>query len=191
MQQKDFSQKNNPFRSTKTCSECHRVYIGKNFKKRNIFLRILGIPIIYIPFLLGSWIFLYLIGLSCYWHLKLIGADKTLKKLKDFIPDPKSHRYTYKTQIVTGGRFSLNHSKLFWLFNCTWYCPISIALLEWCSYLVKVVEVWWCPFYHSNKDTYVPIDKSFWHLDKKDTDKMHPDDRNNPMFEKDKNTRKK
>ena len=85
MQQKDFSQKNNPFRSTKTCSECHRVYIGKNFKKRNIFLRILGIPIIYIPFLLGSWIFLYLISLLLAFK---VNRSRFLKKLKDFIPDP-------------------------------------------------------------------------------------------------------
>ncbi len=176
------SQETNPFSSPKTCADCHRVVIGENFKKRNIFLRILGIPIIYLPFFLGSWIFLYLIGLSCYWHLRLVGADETLKKLKDFMPDPESHRYSYKTQIVMESRFSLNHYRFFWFFNCTWYCPTSVALLEWCSYLVKVVEVWWCPFHHSKKDTYVPISQSFWHLDREDTEKMHPDDRDNPMF---------
>ena len=72
--------------------------------------------------------------------------------------------------------------RTFWLFNCTWYCPISVALLEWCSYLVKVVEVWWCPFHHSKKEDYVPISQSFWHLNPKNKAKMHPEDRDNPMF---------
>ncbi len=182
-QQERFNQKNNPFSSPKACSDCHqRVAIGEKFKKRNIFLLILGIPLIYIPFFLGSWIALYFIGITCYGHLKLMGASNSLKKLKDFMPDSQSHRYSYKTQITTGVWCSLKRSKLFWLFNCTWYCPISVALLEWCSYLVKVVEVWWCPFHHSKKETYVPISQSFWHLNKKNTDKMHPEDRNNPIF---------
>ena len=69
-----------------------------------------------------------------------------------------------------------------WLFNCTWYCPISVALLEWCSYLVKVVEVWWCPFHHSKKESYVPVSQSFWHVNPKNKAKMHSEDRDNPMF---------
>ena len=62
------------------------------------------------------------------------------------------------------------------------FCPISVALLEWCSYLVKVVEVWWCPFHHSKKESYVPVSQSFWHVNPKNTAKMHSEDRDNPMF---------
>ena len=183
MKEKKYYQENNPFSEPKSCAACHhRVAIGEKFKKRNIFLLIIGLPLIYIPFFLGVWLIFYLAGLSCYWHLKLMGASKSLKKLRDFMPDPKSHRYSYKTQITAGAWYSLKRSKLFWLFNCTWYCPISVALLEWCSYLVKVVEVWWCPFHHSKKESYVPVSQSFWHVNPKNTAKMHSEDRDNPMF---------
>ena len=259
----------------KTCFNCHnRVSIAEGYRKRNILLRIIGIPIVYIPFLMGSWVLLFFLGFCSYLHLRIVSGNIKIKKLKDFLPESKSHRYTYKTQIVMGHPLSLNHRKLFWIFNCTWYCPISvgvlewmvylikikqkktkglvlqiieflfdvilfpffvfcwfyfvligsicyvhlrllgsnkslknlssyflisrqkyklplmkgwyclltICLLEWCCYLVKVVEVWWCPFHHSHKQNYVPIHNSFWHIDKEDRDKMHPDDRNNPMF---------
>lgn len=178
------SQKNNPFSSAKTCSDCngHRVFIAENYKKKNLFSKIIAVPIIYVPFMLGGWLFLFIIGYFCYCHLKMLGASKSLKKFSDFLPEKKSHRYNYKTQIVMGKWYSLNHSKLFWIFNCTWYCPISVALLEWCTYLVKIVEVWWCPFHHSKKENYVPISASFWHTDKEVAEKLHPNDRDNPMY---------
>ena len=96
MKEKKYYQENNPFSEPKSCAACHhRVAIGEKFKKRNIFLLIIGLPLIYIPFFLGVWLIFYLAGLSCYWHLKLMGASKSLKKLRDFMPDPKSHRYSY------------------------------------------------------------------------------------------------
>jgi hypothetical protein len=35
---------------------------------------------------------------------------------------------------------STSQSKLFWILNCTWYCPYSVALFEWHAYMVKIVE---------------------------------------------------
>jgi hypothetical protein len=63
---------------------------------------------------------------------------------------------------------------------------LSIALVAYLFYLVKVVEQWWCPFGHDKKHIYadVPIDKSFWHANG-DVGSLHPDDRENPSWNKD------
>ena len=76
------------------------------------------------------------------------------------------------------------HYRIFWVFNCKLYCPLSVALFCYMSYLVKIVENWWCPFTHGRKHEYVEgaIDHSFWHVDSAETSKLHPDDRNNPLW---------
>ena len=77
-------------------------------------------------------------------------------------------------------------TRAYWIFNCTFYCPFSVASLEWASYLTKVVEIWWCPFGHAQKQNYAgsAIDASFWHVSK-DVAKLHPEDRDNPIWNKD------
>ena len=81
-------------------------------------------------------------------------------------------------------KFSFAQSRLYWIVNCTLYCPYSVALLEWHAYLVKAVENWWCPFSHKNKDNYknASIDQSFWHIYPAEVVKLHEDDKSNPIF---------
>jgi hypothetical protein len=52
------------------------------------------------------------------------------------------------------------------------------------AYLVMIVENWWCPFKHDRKEEYLEgaIDQSFWHVDPEDCEKLHPDDRHNPIW---------
>jgi hypothetical protein len=115
----------------------------------------------------------------------LIGA-KNLKTYADFLPDRKSHRYDLKSQITMDGSFkmSMAQSKLYWIFNCTWYCPVSVALFEWHAYMVKIVENWWCPFGHDKKEGYsnAKIDQSFWHIYPVDASKLAEEDLNNPIW---------
>jgi hypothetical protein len=84
-----------------------------------------------------------------------------------------------------GYSISPTQSKLYWILNCTWYCPVSVGLFEWHAYLVKLVENWWCPFHHSRKDAHYQdgaIDKSFWHIFPEDVVKLDPADRDNPIW---------
>ena len=163
------------------------VELGKNFPKRPVFLRvIIGVPLIYIPILTTTPF--VLIGVTLVrWHLWCLGA-KNMKGYWDFVPAWVSHRYNYKTQpVVTPSIFSIPHYKWFWIFNCKVYCPMSIALLRYAVYLVKIVENWWCPFTHERKQEYADaaIDYSFWHVDEATKKLLHPDDRNNPIWNKD------
>lgn len=75
-----------------------------------------------------------------YRRLRLLGA-KNLLPYRAFLPGRNSHRYTLKTQITMepGFRLSPIRSKLFWIANCTWYCPYSVALFEWQAYLSRVL----------------------------------------------------
>jgi len=75
-------------------------------------------------------------------------------------------------------------ARFFWVFNCKMYCPMSVALLDYAAYLVKVVENWWCPFAHDRKPSYADgaIDGSFWHTNSSESAKLHPDDRDNPIW---------
>ncbi len=59
-------------------------------------------------------------------------------------------------------------------------------MLEWAAYLVKLVENWWCPFAHGTKHAYADaaIDYSYWHIAETAGD-LHPDDRNNPVWNQD------
>jgi len=47
-----------------------------------------------------------------------------------------------------------------------------------------IVENWWCPFAHGKKPEYEQgaIDESFWHVDPEELVKLHPADRQNPIW---------
>jgi len=175
----------------KACDSCsRRVEIGKNHRKQNVILRSIGTPLVYLPILIVP--FVILSAYICYFHLRLSGG-KNIKKWSDFIPDRATHRYDLKSQVTMDPTFKLSasQSKLYWIFNCTWYCPYSVALFEWHAYLVKVIENWWCPFGHERKNTAykeAAIDKSFWHIYPDDAVKLNEEDLNNPIWNEDKDS---
>jgi hypothetical protein len=168
----------------KACDSCSgRAEIGKNHTKVPVLQRTVGLLFVYLPILTLPFVFLS--AYLTYYHLKLIGGEN-IKTLSDFLPARSSHRYTLKNQITMDGSFklSLAQSKLYWILNCTWYCPVSVALFEWHAYLVKLVENWWCPFTHEKKESYnnAKIDKSFWHIYPEDAIKLEPEDRDNEIW---------
>ncbi|QWF71771.1 hypothetical protein KEF85_04650 [Methylomonas paludis] len=172
----------------KACESCHeRVNIGCHHKQQPVIARAIGLLFIYLPILTLP--FVISSAYLTYWSLKLVGAEN-VKKWGDYLPSRASHRYNLKNQITMDGsfKFSMAQSKLFWILNCTWYCPYSVALFEWHAYLVKVVENWWCPFGHDRKDSYVDgaIDQSFWHIYPEEKAKLTEADKNNPIFTSDK-----
>lgn len=159
-----------------------RVKIGHRYKKVPAVIAAIALPFIYLPILLVP--FVAIIVWMTLLHLKIIGA-KNIKPYKKFIPDWSSHRYNIKNQItITRWSNPFGKLKLYWMFNCTLYCPFSVGLFAYQTYLVKLVENWWCPFKHDKKHTYkeAAIDASFWHVYPKEKPKLHPDDRDNPMF---------
>ena len=149
--------------------------------RRAIGLFFVYAPIITLPFVFAS-------AYMTYFHLWLVGA-KNVKKFTDYLPARDSHRYTMKNQITMKPSFgiSLSQYRLYWILNCTWYCPVSVAVFEWHAYMVKLVENWWCPFTHEKKDGYAnaKIDKSFWHIYEEDIVKLNPEDRDNPIWNED------
>lgn len=151
------------------------------FKKRSFFVQALALPLIYIPVLFLP--FVILCGLFAYAHLRLMGADG-IKGFRDFVPVRNTHRYTVKNHPVLDNKIPLMGSKLYWTFNCTVYCPHSVGLFAWITYLVKIVENWWCPFHHEKKQSYADarIDQSFWHMYRDSAKKLHPDDLKNPIW---------
>ena len=166
-----------------------RLQIGGNFDDTPRWRFLAGVPLIYVPILVGI-VPMILCAVLVRTHLRMVGACNLKSYWKDFVPTWVSHRYTRKNQIVSdrflakyGSVVSITRSKLFWIFNCKIYCPLSIALLAYLVYLVKVVEQWWCPFGHDRKHTYAdaPIDRSFWHANG-DAGLLHPDDRKNPSW---------
>lgn len=177
----------------KSCEQCatsesfsHRVEIGEDYKNKSIFYKTICVLLIYLP--LFSLPFVVLSAVASYLHLKMAGA-RNIRSYRSFLPDPSSHRYNLKTQITMEPGFSLSpiSSRLFWISNCIWYCPHSVALFEWHAYLVKLVENWWCPFHHDKKNTHYKdgaINRSFWHLYPEDMVKLHPEDRDNPIWNK-------
>lgn len=173
-------------KACESCSTC-RVDIGKNYRKQSVPVRAIGMVFVYLPILTLP--FVITSAYLTYIHLRMMGATN-LKTWSDFIPNRSTHRYDLKSQIVMEGSFkaSTSQSKLFWMFNCTWYCPYSVALFEWHAYMVKLVENWWCPFTHEKKEGYnnAKIDKSFWHIYPEDAHKLHPDDLANPIWNEDK-----
>jgi len=171
----------------KACDSCSgRVDIGKNHQKVPVLQRAIGMFLVYMPILTLPFVFAS--AYMTYCHLRMIGA-KNLLTFSDFLPDRASHRYTLKNQITMDASFkaSTSQSKLFWILNCTWYCPYSVALFEWHAYMVKIVENWWCPFAHDKKEGYsnAKIDKSFWHIYAEDSAKLEPEDRDNPIWNED------
>ena len=173
----------------KACESCSdRVEIGAYHVKIGNARRSLGLTFVYLPILTLP--FVIISACLTYIHLRLMGGRK-VKSFFDFLPDRDSHRYTLKTQIATSYEGSTSQSKLFWILNCTWYCPWSVALFEWHTYLVKLVENWWCPFAHSRKNAGFynvgSIDYSFWHVDPNEKVKLHEDDLNNPVWNQDAN----
>ena len=169
----------------KACEQCaaDRIEIGANHKQMSILSRTIGIILVYLP--IFTLPFVIASAYSTYYSMVFCGA-KNLKKWGDFIPAKDSHRYSLKDQITMDGsfKFSFAQSRLYWIINCTLYCPYSVALLEWHAYLVKAVENWWCPFSHKNKDNYknASIDQSFWHIYPAEVVKLHEDDKSNPIF---------
>lgn len=175
----------------KACENCRssyqesgRIQIGKEHRQLSFGRRFFGVWLIYLP-LITLPLVLFSAYIS-YWHLHLMGA-KNLKSLSEFLPSRKSYRYTLKNQITMepGYKLSPTQARLFWIFNCTWYCPLSVGLFEWQAYLVKAIENWWCPFYHDMKEARYresAIDQSFWHIYPEDLEKLEQEDRYNSIW---------
>jgi hypothetical protein len=170
----------------KACESCsHRVEIGAHHQKINVLQRGIGLILVYLP--IFTLPFVITSAYLTYFHLRMVGG-KNVKTWGDFMPERSTHRYDMKSQITMDGSFKLSmaQSKLYWILNCTWYCPLSVALFEWHAYLVKVVENWWCPFGHNKKDNgdyhEGAIDKSFWHIYPDEQAKLHEADLKNPLW---------
>jgi hypothetical protein len=171
----------------KACETCgagsDRVIIGDDYEEKSDFVKFAGVLLIYVPILTLPFVFLS--AYITYLHLRMSGA-KNIRPLKSFLPERGSHRYNLKNQITMnpGHPLSPTQSKLFWILNCTWYCPVSVGLFEWHAYLVKLVENWWCPFNHDRKNAHYregAIEKSFWHI-YPEVDILDPADRDNPIW---------
>lgn len=165
-----------------------RVKLGCNFRQQPYWKLLLGVPMIYLP-ILTTIPFVFIGVLLVKTHLKLIGGSD-IKSYWDFVPSWISHRYTHKNQITfTSAASHINPGqyKYYWIFNCKLYCPMSVALLRYAVYLVKIVENWWCPFNHDCKNEYAEgaIDKSFWHIYSHELELLHPDDRDNKIWNED------
>jgi hypothetical protein len=172
--------------------EIGKIYIDEYKKKRVVCVLkgIIGVPLIYLPVFLLP--FAALSAWIVYLHLRLMGAQN-LKTFSDFVPDFSTYRYKIKEQItMTSWTNPFVKIRWYWLFNCALYCPYSVGVCAWHTYLVKVVENWWCPFSHEKRNTYAdaPVDKSFWHIFEKEAEKLHPDDLNNPIWNEDCELRK-
>lgn len=175
----------------KPCENCgpmetnvERVVIGKHHKKVPRIQQFFGVCLVYLP--IFTLPFVLISGYITQIHLRLMGAEN-IKPLKSFFPDKKSFRYTMKNQITMEPGYGLSptQTKLFWILNCTWYCPVSVGIFEWHAYLVKLVENWWCPFHHSKKEVHYrdgAIDQSFWHIYPEDIGKLTSEDRDNPIW---------
>lgn len=175
----------------KACDNCGpanpeiaRVCIGKRHSTVSPLKQFLGVCVIYLP--IATLPFVFASAYLSYWHLKLMGAEN-LKTFSDFLPARNSFRYNFKNQITMKPSYGLSptQTRLFWILNCTAYCPVSVAVFEWHAYLVKIVENWWCPFQHDKKDSNYregAIDLSFWHIYPEDVTKLDPADRDNPIW---------
>ena len=162
-----------------------RITIGSNYLHQPTWKLVLGVPLIYFP-LITTTPFVLVGVLLVRAHLKWVGG-MNLRSYWEFVPTWASHRYQYSNQITysTGAAwYNLRARKFYWIFNCKLYCPLSVALFRYMAYLVKIVENWWCPFDHDRKCEYSEgaIDMSYWHLHAIEREKLHPDDRNNPIW---------
>jgi hypothetical protein len=163
-----------------------RVRIGCNYVKQPFWKVILGVPLIYLPII--TTVPFVIIGVVLVkTHLTYVGGME-IRPYWDFVPAWNSHRYRNDLQPTINIRwFHPAHYKFFWVMNCKHYCPMSVALFKYAAYLVEIVENWWCPFAHGKKQEYTSgaIDKSFWHMFPRECAKLHPDDRNNPLWNED------
>ena len=172
----------------KACSVCpgDRIQIGVTYAEVSPFRRFWGVLFIYLPVIFFP--FAIAIAVMSWFSLRILGA-KDLKRYRDFIPDVGSHRYTFANQIVMDPRGPHLHLgwRIFWTFNCRFYCPLSVGLFDYLTYLVKAVENWWCPFHHSRKPEYdcAKLDASYWHVKPGEVDKLHQEDRDNPIWNRD------
>ncbi len=168
----------------KACDLCpgDRVRIGRSFVDIPRWRQVASLPLVYLPIFVAL-PFGALGAVLLYWHLRLLGA-KNLKTYWDFLPDPASHRYDLANQVTRTSATPTLRGRLFWIFNCTHYCPKSVALCEWVTYLVKLVENWWCPFGHDKKANYADaaIDQSYWHISPVARQRLHPDDLNGAIW---------
>lgn len=174
----------------KTCEQCQsqRISIGKRFYSLPAWRRYVGSLLIYLPMfaslpfvLVGAWIL--------YAHLRVLGA-KGIKGYWEFVPGWSTHRYSrLSDQAVFRMDYSApwSSSKTFWMFNCNFYCPLSVGLYEWSTYLVKAVENFWCPFFHARKETYADsaIDQSYWHIKPENHELLNPEDLNCAIWNED------
>jgi len=162
-----------------------RVKIGKNFEKQPIWKVLIGVPLIYLPLIIAiPFVIIGIIAVRA--HLKYVGATD-VRPFRDFVPTWISHRYSYKNQIVyetdSSWRNWRSH-RFYCIFYCKLYCPLSVALFKYMAYLVQIVENWWCPFEHDKKAEYsdAALDKSYWHIYERERSRLHPDDRENPIW---------
>jgi hypothetical protein len=162
----------------------NRVIIGCNYVRQPFWKIVLGVPLIYLP-LITTVPFLIIGVLLIKTHLRYVGGMEIRSYWQDFVPSWLSHRYANSEQpVIEISPFHPARYRFFWIFNCKLYCPLSVALFSYTAYLVKIVENWWCPFAHEQKKTYAEsaIDESFWHTDPRETAKLHPEDRDNPIW---------
>ena len=160
-----------------------RVKIGCNYEQQPFWKVILAVPLIYVP-ILTTVPFVAIGVVLMKTHLKYVGGME-IKSYGDFLPTWVSHRYRNDEQpTINVSWLHFAHYRIFWVFNCKLYCPLSVALFTYALYLVKIVENWWCPFAHDRKKEYAEgaIDKSFWHVDPEERKKLHPDDEQNPLW---------
>jgi hypothetical protein len=162
-----------------------RAIIGSNFANQPTWKKFIGVPLIYLPII--TTIPFVLIGVILVrTHIKYVGG-MNIRPYRDFVPAWISHRYHWDNQIIysTGATWhNLRDYRFYWIFNCKLYCPLSVGLFKYASYLVMIVENWWCPFGHDKKETYreAAIDKSYWHLHFQERQRLHPEDRDNPIW---------
>lgn len=169
-----------------------RIIIGNNFHKQPILKVFIGVPLIYLP-LITTIPFVIICVFLVKTHLRLMGAQN-IRCYRDFVPSWISHRYRLHNQItcITGARwYNLRSFRWYWVFNCKLYCTLSVALFRYTTYLVKIVETWWCPFNHGQKAAYAEgaIDKSYWHLHDQERNLLHPEDRDNPIWNEEQSPR--
>lgn len=165
-----------------------RISIGNNYEQQASWKKYLGIPLIYLPLLITI-PFVVAGVLVVLIHLKFVGG-MNIRSYWSFVPTWISHRYQYHDQITYESettRFNWRNFRWYWVFNCKIYCPMSVALFRYFAYLTMVVENWWCPFTHDKKQDYTDgaIDYSYWHIHDKERNKLHPDDRDNPLWNQD------
>ena len=160
-----------------------RVKIGCNYERQPLWKLMIGVPLIYLPMITTVPLVIVAVTLIKT-HLKYVGGME-VKSYGDFVPAWASHRYANDQQpTINISALHPAHYRFFWIFNCKLYCPLSVALFRYAVYLVKIVENWWCPFAHDQKQEYAEaaIDKSFWHVDPAEQAKLHPDDEKNPIW---------